>query len=556
MAIQFVAPQAGSGSVLLRSAPNKDQATQVGQLNEGARLELDAKGAEWHTCKVYVAASVAVSDGKFVTPMPPWQTINIRSAPQKDPSTDVGDLAAGQRLELISPLGEWFIARVYVSAQFTDVSGDQPAPPPPPPPDGIDVPSGSPLTSAELQALSLAPAKKLAAPAGSAQAAFSAARIWNKYGGLLEPLANKIGIDPAISVAVVAVESGGSGIGPDGRMIIRFENHLFWFNWGKANADAYNALFKFDPTTTWKGHQFRSNAGAAWQDVHTNQASEWAALTVAQGLNAHAAIMSISMGLVQILGSNNRAIGYASPEAMFDAFGKDERYQLLGFFNFVKNDQRQITALQNRDFVGFARIYNGPGQPDYYGGLMKSVADGFTSLVGESLDQFDAPIGTPEERATAQIWPGTWIDATPYGTRYDAGGTWAISTGADLNLPNDQDAQAPVYAAADGIVRASAAYPVWGNVIVIEHTLKDGTTVWTRYALLDDMAVQTNQAVQRGQLIGHVGNGFGRYSYHLHFDIAYIDLGANPTDHPGDDQGRVMRDYLDPQAFITAHHLP
>ena len=375
MAIQFVSPQAGSGGVLLRSAPNKDQATQVGQLNEGARLELDAKGTEWHTCKVYVAASVAVSDGKFVTPMPPWQTINIRSAPQKDPSTDVGDLAVGQQLELISPLGEWFIARVYVSAQFTDVIADQPSPS-----GSIDMPQGSPLTSAELQALTLAPARKLNAPAGSAQAAFSAARIWNKYGGLLEPLANKIGIEPAIAVAVVSVESGGSGIGPDGRMIIRFENHLFWFNWGKANADAYNALFKFDPTTTWKGHQFRSNSGAAWQDVHTNQVSEWAALTVAQGLNAHAAILSISMGLVQILGSNSRAIGYTSPEAMFEAFGKDERYQLLGFFNFVKNDQRQVNALQAKDFVAFARIYNGPGQPEFYGGLIKGIYDAFQTL--------------------------------------------------------------------------------------------------------------------------------------------------------------------------------
>ena len=338
-------------------------------------MELDAKGTEWHTCKVYVAASVAVSDGKFVTPMPPWQTINIRSAPQKDPSTDVGDLAVGQQLELISPLGEWFIARVYVSAQFTDVIADQPSPS-----GSIDMPQGSPLTSAELQALTLAPARKLNAPAGSAQAAFSAARIWNKYGGLLEPLANKIGIDPACAVAVVATESGGSGIGPDGRMIIRFENHLFWFHWGKANADAYNALFKFDPNTTWKGHQFRSNPGAAWQDVHTNQTSEWAALTVAQGLNAHAAILSISMGLVQILGSNSRAIGYTSPEAMFEAFGKDERYQLLGFFNFVKNDQRQVNALQAKDFVAFARIYNGPGQPEFYGGLIKGIYDAFQTL--------------------------------------------------------------------------------------------------------------------------------------------------------------------------------
>ena len=65
---------------------------------------------------------------------------------------------------------------------------------------------------------------------------------------------------------------------------------------------------------------------------------------------------------------------------MFAAFAADEKFQLLGFFNFVKNDQRQITALRNRDYVGFARIYNGPGQPDVYGGLIKGVVDGFGTL--------------------------------------------------------------------------------------------------------------------------------------------------------------------------------
>ncbi len=377
----FVTPKVGSGGVFLRSAPQVDPSTKVGGLNEGARLELDARGAQWHTCKVYVATSVAALDGQFVRPKPGWDTINIRSAPQVDPGTDVGDLAANQHLELISTSSDWFIARVYVSAQFTDVIGDQPSPQPSPPGGAIDVPQGSPLTLAELQALALAPVKKLSAPAGSSQAVFSAARIWNKYGGLIELLANKIGIDPAIAVAVVSVESGGSGIGPDGRMIIRFENHLFWFNWGKANADAYNAHFKFDPNTTWKGHQYRTDVNAPWQDVHANQASEWTAFTVAKGLNARAAILSISMGLVQILGSNHRAIGYATPETMFDAFSQDERFQLLGFFNFVKNDPRQVNALQAKDFVKFASIYNGPGQPEFYGGLIKGVFDGFKTLV-------------------------------------------------------------------------------------------------------------------------------------------------------------------------------
>ncbi len=184
------------------------------------------------------------------------------------------------------------------------------------------------------------------------------------------------------------------------------------------------------------------------------------------------------------------------------------------------------------------------------------VTEGPPDVPVPIADGFDAPIGSPQERAGWELWPGAWFDATPYGTRYDATGRWAIHTGADLNLPDDQDALAPVYAAADGVVRAAAAYPVWGNLIVVEHQLEDGTPLWTRYAHLNEMTVPVNQAVKRGQMIARVGNAFNRYAYHLHYDVAVIDLGKNPADWPGDDQGRVMRDYVDPLLFTAAHRPP
>jgi hypothetical protein len=181
------------------------------------------------------------------------------------------------------------------------------------------------------------------------------------------------------------------------------------------------------------------------------------------------------------------------------------------------------------------------------------ITEGQPDVPVPVADGFDAPIGSPQERASWQVWPGAWIDATPYGTRYDATGRWAIHTGADLNLPNDLDALAPVYAAGAGVVRAAAAYPTWGNLIIVEHKLSDGTPIWTRYAHLNDMGVLPNQVVARGQLIGHIGNAFSRYAYHLHYDVAVIDLGQNPSDWPGDDQGRVMRDYVDPLVFTQMH---
>ena len=377
MATQYVAPQAGTGGVNLRSKALVDSSTFLGTLNEGVKLELDQSGATWNIGRVYVSTQVAGLSSGMVAPLPGWSTINIRNAPTIDSTTDVGDLNVGQSLEWISgPVNGWYVARVYLSAQFSQVIGDQPTPTP----GGLDVPGGSPLTLAELEALSLTPAHQLSAPGGAGQSALNAARIWNKYGGFLESLSAKIGIDKAVAVAVIAVESGGSGMGADGRMIIRFENHLFWSFWGQANAATYNQYFAFNQNVKWQGHQYRTQPNGPWLDVHQNQDSEWTAFNFASTFDATSAKKSISMGLTQIVGFNNRAIGYASPDAMFAAFAADEKFQLLGFFNFVKNDPRQITALQNHDYVSFAKIYNGPGQPEFYGSLIKGVVDGFGML--------------------------------------------------------------------------------------------------------------------------------------------------------------------------------
>ncbi len=172
--------------------------------------------------------------------------------------------------------------------------------------------------------------------------------------------------------------------------------------------------------------------------------------------------------------------------------------------------------------------------------------------------RFDAPVGTVEERAGAKLWPGGWFDATGYGTRYQVGTRpYAVHTGADLNCNTpayNADAHAPVYAAADGLVVAADTYPVWGKIVVIQHTLEDGRLIWTRYAHLDKMYARLGDNVTRGFLIGTVGNADGTQAWHLHFDVAHIDLGVKSTDWPGDNAERVKRDYVDPLAFITDRH--
>ena len=172
--------------------------------------------------------------------------------------------------------------------------------------------------------------------------------------------------------------------------------------------------------------------------------------------------------------------------------------------------------------------------------------------------RFDAPVGTAEERASAQLWPGKWFDATGFAKRYQVGTRpWYVHTGADLNLnfpAYNADAHAPVYAPADGTVAVADLLPVWGKIVVIKHVLEDGTAVYSRLAHLERFDVVKGQIVTRGYLLGTVGNAEGTQAWHLHYDLAKIDLSEKPTDWPGDDEPRVRRDYYDPLTFTRDRH--
>ena len=121
-----------------------------------------------------------------------------------------------------------------------------------------------------------------------------------------------------------------------------------------------------------------------------------------------------------------------------------------------------------------------------------------------------------------------------------------------MNLPGNQDAHAIIYAAADGAIAFVGDLPVWGNVIVIEHDDPNGQTLWTRYAHVEQVVIKAKSLILRGEPIARVGNADGRFPYHLHYDIAQVNLKAHPADWPGDDPARVRRDYLDPLELMRA----
>lgn len=201
-------------------------------------------------------------------------------------------------------------------------------------------------------------------------------RTWLRHKDLLSAEAARLGFDPAVAVAVLLAESSGDGFDPDGRLKIRFENHIFLQEWGEHNRPVFDRFFAFNPQEPWKDHHWRSTQEGEWQRCHQSQAQEWQVLGFARNFVEDPALRSISMGASQIMGFNYAALGYASPREMFDDFQSSEEAQVRGLFRFIEN-RRLVEPLRQGDYLAFARGYNGPGQMHFYADLIRGYIELF-----------------------------------------------------------------------------------------------------------------------------------------------------------------------------------
>jgi hypothetical protein len=243
----------------------------------------------------------------------------------------------------------------------------------------------SPDPRPEIEDAALPAAEQVSIPPGSDPTTIMVAGVWNRYGGALRAEAQRLGIDPAVAAALLAAESNGHGFGPDGRLLIRFENHIFYDQWGKHNQAQFFACFAFDTAEQWSGHRWRPDAGAAWQDVHPgSQAAEWQVFTFARQLDETAALLSISMGIAQIMGFNYSLVGFAGVQDMFRTYQGSIAAQISGFFNFVKA-RRLVDAVRNGELRTFAAGYNGPGRADAYSAILRNYLSALAALLAQAV---------------------------------------------------------------------------------------------------------------------------------------------------------------------------
>lgn len=152
-----------------------------------------------------------------------------------------------------------------------------------------------------------------------------------------------------------------------------------------------------------------------------------------------------------------------------------------------------------------------------------------------------------------------WYVSNPYANYYQlVPKVFAYHTGIDLLLQEGSSARQPLYAITDGLVTFARRVTgsTWGNVLVIQHTDAGGKHFYSRYGHDDEFEVSEGQRVCVGQFVARVGNAFGQFVYHLHFDVSLTEtLLTHPADWPGLDLERLRRDYVDPRSFLKGQRM-
>lgn len=209
------------------------------------------------------------------------------------------------------------------------------------------------------------------------------ARTWNRYSYLLIQVADLLGIELAVATAVLAAQADRRGFARSGRLVLRFENHIFYEKWGQQNEEVFQQHFRFGADRPWTRHQWRPSPDEGWRDCHGSQGAEWEVFDFACTLDETAAKLSSGLGLAGMMGFSYASIGYESAGQMFDAFSSSERYQVFAVFDLIAGSSaqsRQLEALQDQDLLAFAALHYGSRQAARYGSVIRSLVQAFQAL--------------------------------------------------------------------------------------------------------------------------------------------------------------------------------
>jgi hypothetical protein len=169
-------------------------------------------------------------------------------------------------------------------------------------------------------------------------------------------IAKSIGLEYAVLRAFIEVESGGSAF-INGKIVIQFEPAQFRI-YAPKQYQQYLLLLKKEEHTTDE-LTLLGNWHVVLNNKVQSQIPEYAAFNAAFRINQQAAMLSTSLGLMQIMGFNYTACGYKSVGEMWDDFRKGELNQVKAGAMFIKSNKPLYAALREKLWNKAAYYYNG-----------------------------------------------------------------------------------------------------------------------------------------------------------------------------------------------------
>lgn len=239
--------------------------------------------------------------------------------------------------------------------------------------------------------------------------------------------------------------------------------------------------------------------------------------------------------LTQVFGVDGDDQEEGEGEAAFVVVNRDPRHLKESTVEYLRQENMEF-LLSQIDFDDLA-VYTDQllGQQNKKNKRpTKKVAVKTTATKKKQSAQRVSPSRTIKKLDATDIlllWPiekGNFWLSSFFGPRKKPGGKWGFHYGIDMAAVRGTSVKA---AAAGTVIEARYSSKGYGKTIVVEHDKK----YKTRYAHLDKILVRIGQRVDRGQLIGKVGNtGLVRSrrgrdgGSHLHFEICRYGKHTNP----------------------------
>ncbi|GHV54678.1 hypothetical protein FACS1894206_07970 [Deltaproteobacteria bacterium] len=157
---------------------------------------------------------------------------------------------------------------------------------------------------------------------------------------------------------------------------------------------------------------------------------------------------------------------------------------------------------------------------------MHSLADQIAADFSmEELRQQEIILALRENRdfmvMTPSIWPSEGHLTSGFGYRVSPfTGQSTLHSGLDIS----NRIGTPIVAPARGTVTSAGFQGAYGNCITISH----GNAITTRYGHLEKITVKEGQVVNRGDLIGTIGNSGRSTGPHLHYEVRIGGVPVNP----------------------------